>query len=88
MRGVLHHAAAGQNDLAGELAGLGGLPALQLPEGGLSLPGEDVRNGAARRLDDALVNLDSERTKQAMALLSEIAKERQVILFTCKSIDA
>ena len=39
-------------------------------------------------LDDALVNLDSERTKQAMALLSEIAKERQVILFTCKSIDA
>ena len=39
-------------------------------------------------LDDALVNLDSERTKQAMALLSEIAKERQVILFTCKSIGA
>ena len=39
-------------------------------------------------LDDALVNLDTGRTKQAMALLSEIAKERQVILFTCKSIDA
>lgn len=38
-------------------------------------------------LDDALVNLDSERTKQAMLLLREIAKERQVILFTCKSID-
>lgn len=35
-------------------------------------------------LDDALVNLDPERTKQAMALLEEISHERQVILFTCK----
>ena len=35
-------------------------------------------------LDDALVNLDDERLAQAMKLLSEIAKERQVILFTCR----
>lgn len=37
-------------------------------------------------LDDALVNLDAERTKQAMKLLDEIAKQRQVILFTCKQV--
>lgn len=35
-------------------------------------------------IDDALVNLDEERTAQAMKLLGEIARERQVILFTCK----
>ena len=35
-------------------------------------------------LDDALVNLDDERLEQAMKLLSEIAHERQVILFTCR----
>lgn len=35
-------------------------------------------------LDDTLVNLDSERTQQAMKLLEEIAKTRQVILFTCR----
>ena len=35
-------------------------------------------------LDDALVNLDAERLHQAMKLLSEIAKERQVILFSCR----
>jgi len=35
-------------------------------------------------LDDALVNLDDERLEQAMKLLSEIAKERQVILFSCR----
>lgn len=34
-------------------------------------------------LDDALVNLDSARRAEAMALLSEIAETRQVILFTC-----
>ena len=34
-------------------------------------------------LDDALVNLDSGRREAAMELLGEIAKERQVILFTC-----
>ena len=35
-------------------------------------------------LDDALVNLDDERLEQAMNLLGEIAKERQVILFSCR----
>ena len=35
-------------------------------------------------LDDALVNLDDERLDQAMKLLGEIAKQRQVILFTCR----
>ena len=38
-------------------------------------------------LDDALVNLDDERLEQAMRLLSEIARERQVILFTCRKQD-
>ena len=37
-------------------------------------------------LDDALVNLDAERTRKALELLSEIAKSRQVILFTCREI--
>ena len=35
-------------------------------------------------LDDALVNLDDERLEEAMKLLGEIAKERQVILFSCR----
>ena len=35
-------------------------------------------------IDDALVNLDEKRFKQAMELLKQIAKERQVILFTCR----
>ena len=34
-------------------------------------------------IDDALVNFDAERRKQAMTLLEKIAQERQVILFTC-----
>lgn len=38
-------------------------------------------------LDDTLVNLDAERSAQAMRLLREIAKERQVILFTCRSAE-
>lgn len=37
-------------------------------------------------LDDTLVNLDAGRTAQAMKLLGEIAKQRQVILFTCKEV--
>ena len=36
-------------------------------------------------LDDALVNLDDERLEEAMKLLAEIAKERQVILFSCRN---
>ncbi len=35
-------------------------------------------------IDDALVNLDETRFAQAMQLLGQIAKERQVILFTCR----
>ena len=35
-------------------------------------------------LDDALVNMDDKRYEQAIRLLGEIAKERQVILFTCR----
>ncbi len=35
-------------------------------------------------IDDALVNLDEDRLEQAMKLLREIAKKRQVILFSCR----
>ncbi len=35
-------------------------------------------------IDDALVNLDEERLGQAMELLKQIARERQVILFSCR----
>ena len=38
-------------------------------------------------IDDALVNLDETRLEQAMALLREIAKERQIILFSCRKTD-
>ena len=34
-------------------------------------------------IDDALVNFDADRRRQAMALLEKIAQERQVILFVC-----
>lgn len=37
-------------------------------------------------IDDALVNLDEERQEQAMELLRQIARERQVILFSCRKI--
>lgn len=37
-------------------------------------------------IDDALVNLDETRFAQAIALLREIAKTRQVILFTCREV--
>ena len=37
-------------------------------------------------IDDALVNLDETRQAQAMELLSEIARDRQVILFTCRKV--
>ena len=35
-------------------------------------------------IDEALVNLDESRFEQAMKLLREIAKKRQVILFSCR----
>ena len=46
----------------------------------LALPEEDK---CPIILDDPLVNFDAEREKQAIKLLEEIAKERQVILFSC-----
>ncbi|MBR3474059.1 MAG: AAA family ATPase [Oscillospiraceae bacterium] len=39
-------------------------------------------------LDDALVNLDDTRFKQAIELLKQIARDRQVILFTCRRQDS
>ena len=38
-------------------------------------------------IDDALVNLDETRLKQAMELLKDIARERQVVLFTCRKAE-
>lgn len=35
-------------------------------------------------IDDALVNLDEKRMEQAMELLREISRDRQVILFSCR----
>lgn len=35
-------------------------------------------------IDDALVNLDEERTAQAMALLRKLSESRQILLFTCR----
>ena len=37
-------------------------------------------------IDDALVNLDESRQAQALELLAQIAKKRQVILFTCRPV--
>lgn len=39
-------------------------------------------------LDDALVNFDDERCMRALALLAEMAKTRQIILFTCHEREA
>lgn len=36
-------------------------------------------------LDDALVSFDDERLKFALELLKELAKEQQILLFTCQS---
>ena len=35
-------------------------------------------------LDDALVNFDDDRARAAIGLLTELAKKRQVILFSCR----
>lgn len=48
----------------------------------LALPGADP---APLVLDDALVTFDDRRLKLALDLLSELAQERQVLLFTCQS---
>ncbi len=39
-------------------------------------------------LDDALTNFDDARTRTALELLQEIARERQVIVFTCHGREA
>ena len=39
-------------------------------------------------IDDALVNLDETRYAQAIELLKQIARQRQVILFTCRQPEA
>ena len=36
-------------------------------------------------LDDALTNFDDQRCHRALDLLSELSKERQILLFTCHS---
>jgi uncharacterized protein YhaN len=41
-------------------------------------------DGAPFVLDDALVNCDPERRAAGLSLLKEIARERQVILFSCE----
>lgn len=49
----------------------------------MALPGSDP---CPLILDDPLVNFDAEREKQAIKLLKELAKERQIILFTCREL--
>ncbi|NCC68145.1 MAG: hypothetical protein EOM14_08140 [Clostridia bacterium] len=39
-------------------------------------------------LDDALANFDDERCERALELLCEIAKDRQIVLFTCHGREA
>lgn len=48
----------------------------------LALPGEDP---APLILDDALVSFDDQRLRLALEALEELARERQVLLFTCQS---
>lgn len=57
--------------------------ALRLAICELALPDE---NPCPLILDDALVNFDEQRVRQAVALLEKIAKTRQVILFTCREV--
>jgi uncharacterized protein YhaN len=39
-------------------------------------------------LDDALVNFDDERCRNALELLRQMAVNRQIILFTCHGREA
>ena len=54
--------------------------ALRLAVCELALPSDDP---CPIVLDDALVNFDEERMALALVLLREMAKERQILLFTC-----
>lgn len=51
----------------------------------LAMCGRLLPEDAPLVLDDALVNFDEDRARAAIALLTELAKNRQVILFTCRS---
>lgn len=56
--------------------------ALRLALSQLALPGSEP---APLILDDALVTFDDHRLKLALEVLGELARERQVLLFTCQS---
>ena len=45
---------------------------------------EALTPGAPVVLDDALIRFDDERLRAAMELLKTLAKDRQVIVFTCR----
>ena len=49
----------------------------------LLMTAENVGRGLPIMCDDILVNFDDERRVQAIRALVELAKKRQVILFTC-----
>ena len=46
---------------------------------------EELMPHAPLVLDDALVRFDDDRLKAAVEVLKDMAKEKQVILFTCQS---
>ena len=50
----------------------------------LSIAGE-LTPGSPLILDDALVRFDDERLKRVLALLGEMGKKKQILLFTCQS---
>jgi len=58
--------------------------ALRLAICSLTMPGGDC----PLILDDALCSFDDTRCAQALSLLRELAKERQILLFTCHSREA
>ena len=49
---------------------------------------EELTPQAPLVLDDALVRFDDARLEQAMEILQEVARTKQVILFTCQSREA
>ena len=46
---------------------------------------EELTPGAPLILDDALVRFDDDRLKNAMEVLEEAGKNRQVIVFSCQN---
>ena len=46
---------------------------------------EELAPGAPLILDDALVRFDDQRLAQAMDVLNELSRQKQIILFTCHS---